>query len=269
MRRPMTMLFAGSMLLITSCGGDDSPSGPSVPPLAKVLSITESTGVDPTGISASVDAFRTALGGANNGNAVGSQPDGRREITWDAGDADSAPSYMPADFYNAIAPRGVILGGDARLYFQQSADISNATTTPVEFGNLNSSYPTAFAPFSSPRLFSALGNTTFEVRFYVPGTLTPAAVSGFGAVFCDVDVTGSSKLEFIDAQGRVVFSRDILATPGNASLSFLGATFDSAAIAKVRVTAGNGVIGPNDVTQGGTDDMVVLDNFIYGEPVAR
>ena len=39
-------------------------------------------------------------------------------------------------------------------------------------------------------------------------------------------------------------------------------------VASVRIVCGNGTLGAttNDVTDGGTADLVVVDNFIYGEP---
>ena len=51
-------------------------------------------------------------------------------------------------------------------------------------------------------------------------------------------------------------------------LSFVGVTYTDAIIARVRITLGTGALGAtvNDVTSGGTVDLVVLDNVIYGEP---
>jgi len=48
----------------------------------------------------------------------------------------------------------------------------------------------------------------------------------------------------------------------------VGVTFADAIIARVRITLGTGALGPNveDVSAGGTIDLVVLDNVIYGEP---
>jgi hypothetical protein len=53
-------------------------------------------------------------------------------------------------------------------------------------------------------------------------------------------------------------------------LSFVGVTFVDPIIARVRITLGTGALGAtvNDVTAGGTLDLVVLDNVIYGEPRA-
>ncbi len=71
----------------------------------------------------------------------------------------------------------------------------------------------------------------------------------------------------LDAAGNMFFSRDVLATAGNESLSFLGVTFTDRVVSRVRITAGDSALGLNDVTQtGGDPDIVVVDDFIYGEP---
>lgn len=235
-----------------------------------VATIREATAAGPTantGIQATVDAFRADLGTPVNGNTVGSQGAGRREITWDGGDNDAAPARLPNNFFNAIAPRGVIFNGDPRIQFQVGADTTPAVPgTLEEFGNVNATYPTAFAVFSSPRLFTSLNSNVVEVEFVVPGTLDTATVSGFGAVFTDVDTAGSTKIEYFDVIGNKIFERDVLATAGDESLSFLGVTFTQSVVGKVRITAGSAALGPNDITQGGTADIVVMDDFIYGEP---
>jgi hypothetical protein len=52
-------------------------------------------------------------------------------------------------------------------------------------------------------------------------------------------------------------------------LSFLGGFVGDGqpGIARVRVTLGNTAIGPLD--NNGTSDIVVVDDFIYGEPLDR
>lgn len=235
----------------------------SLPAAAQVLTIREATATLPDGIQATVDAFRADLGDPNNGNARGSQGSGRRQVTWDGGDNDAAPARLPGDFFNLVAPRGIEFPGQSNL--QVSADASPAVPgTPAEFGNVNATYPTAFAPFSIPRLFVPLASRTLDASFYVPGTDQPAGVAGFGAVFTDVDTAGTTRIEFFGEQG-LLLARDVLATPGDASVSFLGATFDRPVL-RVRITLGNSPVGPNDVTQGSTADVVALDDLLYGEP---
>jgi hypothetical protein len=53
-------------------------------------------------------------------------------------------------------------------------------------------------------------------------------------------------------------------------LSFVGVAFDAAIVAKVVITSGQAAIdaGLEDLTDGGNRDLVVTDDFIYGEPQA-
>ena len=60
----------------------------------------------------------------------------------------------------------------------------------------------------------------------------------------------------------MLFSSSVPASPGNLSLSFLGVVFEDPRIALVRITTGDTAPGPND----GRRDIVVMDDFIYGEP---
>ena len=234
-----------------------------------VSTIREATGADAASITATVDQFRTDLGTLNS-NTPGSQNPGRRQINWDAApDGVSAPNSFPGDFFNAnFSPRarGVEFTTPG-TGFQLSA--TNASGTEVEFGNINTNYTTDFSAFSAERLFTPIGSNVVTINFFIPGTDIPAAVTGFGAVFSDVDLADSTMIEYLDVDGNVLDTRMVLATAGDGSLSFTGLTFDAPVVASVRITSGNGnlAMGNDDITQGGTEDLVVMDDFIFGEPV--
>ncbi|MGE3752816.1 MAG: hypothetical protein AB7I45_01525 [Planctomycetota bacterium] len=228
----------------------------------------EATGPTTVDILAAVDAFRSDLGGSDNGTASGSQAAGRREVDWEVPDADAAPLFLASDFYNTSSTRGLVVTGPRGLELQASADASNPTNTTAELGHVNNTYPTAFAPFSGARLVAPVDGNVVELGFFVPGTGTPAVVQGVGVVVTDVDVAAASKLAFYDPFGRLLVDRAFLTTPGIASHSFLGVTTQDAVIARVVITLGNAALGPDDVTQGGAADIVVLDNVIYDEPQA-
>jgi hypothetical protein len=142
----------------------------------------------------------------------------------------------------------------------------------VLFGNPN--YAKIFRTFSRSRLFTPVGSNITEASFSIPGTngTAPATVRGFGAVFTDVDQPngvgaatrgGSTLIQYFDRDGRLLFSSFVPASPGDGSLSFFGIKFDDARIASVRIKAGNVAPGPNDDAQ---HDIVMMDDFIYGEP---
>ncbi|MBV1799867.1 PEP-CTERM sorting domain-containing protein [Siccirubricoccus sp. G192] len=233
--------------------------------LAEAAPVTFSaSGANPAAIQGQVDAFRAALGGLNP-NLAGSAGTGRREINWDGvPDARSVPNPLPADFFNTTSPRGVVFATPG-TGFQVSANPGSGA--PVEFGNINASYPGYFATFSPQRLFTALGSNVVDVDFFVPGSTTPALTRGFGAVFTDVDLANTTSLAFFDVNNLLLGS--FFAPPGltgSESLSFLGVDFGTAVISRVRITSGNSALGPNEA---GGIDLVVMDDFIYGEPIAR
>jgi hypothetical protein len=109
-----------------------------------------------------------------------------------------------------------------------------------------------------------------DVHFQVAGSPTAALVSGFGAIFSDVDLAGSARIEPFDRDGK---SLGVFVAPTRSDargLSFVGVRFEQSIVARVRITTGTGALGPGvrDVTDHGTYDLVVVDNFIFGEPKA-
>ena len=218
------------------------------------------SGATPAGIQTTVDAFRTALGTLNP-NVAGSFGTGRREINWDGvPNALASPNLLPANFFNVNSPRGVVLSTPGSG-FEVSA---NAAIGPIEFDNLNPTYSASFQTFSPQRLFTALGSNITDVNFFVPGTLIPATVSGFGAVFSDVDLANSTSLQFFADNGASLGT--FFAQAANNGLSFLGVAFNAGErVGRVRDPSGSGALGPNESP---TFDVVAMDDFIYGEPVA-
>ncbi len=221
--------------------------------------VREATGANAAAIQAAVDAFRNDLGGPNNGTTPGSQPGGRREINWDGGGA-AAPATTFPNPTTAFANRGAV-------FVTPGSGFESSGQPSPEFGDLNGVYPNLFATFSTPRLFTALNSNVMDVLFSVPGNATvPAAVTGFGSVFTDVDSATSTKLEFYAPDGTLLFERFVPATSGNESLSFLGVSFDAGeVVARVHIISGNAAPGPDE---SGNLDLVVMDDFIYGEPVS-
>ena len=135
--------------------------------------------------------------------------------------------------------------------------------TPVEFGNINATYPTHFTTFSAQRLFTAVGSNVLDVTFFVPGSATPAKVTGFGAVFTDVDNASTTSIQYFDTAGLSLGTYFVPAAAND--LSFLGVVFATASVGRVRITSGNAALGPNNNPP--ATDVVVMDDFIYGEPV--
>ena len=235
-----------------------------VAPAHAALETFSATGSNATDIQSTVDSFRTVLGTLNP-NVSGSAGSGRREINWDGvPDALSAPNNLPANFFNVNSPRGVVFSTPGSG-FQVSA--TAASGTPIEFGNINASYPTLFTTFSPQRLFTALDSNIVDVNFFIPGGATPAFTTGFGAVFTDVDLANTTSIQFFDLTNALIGTVFAPNTTGNGTLSFAGGVFNAGEqIGRIRLTSGNAMLGSNEALPG--VDLVVMDDFIYGEPRA-
>jgi len=232
-------------------------------------------------IQGTVEAYRTALGQTNNGNAAGPLSGGHREINWDGGStSNQSTTISGSPFAGFQITRGALFTTPDGTEFVQAPPAADPASFPP--GGLaglfnNATYGTIFQAFSLRRLFSAIDGKVTDIDFFVPGGGGIAAtVNGFGAVFTDVDQPdgsgpgqkqgnrdASTLIEYFGTDGRLLFSSFVPASPGNGSVSFLGVVFEDARIARVRITSGNVAPGPDD---GDQNDVVMMDDFLYGEP---
>ena len=138
--------------------------------------------------------------------------------------------------------------------------------------DVNPNYAAEFNVFSPPKLFVARGSTITDVQFVVAGSNTPARVTGFGSVFGDVGRENSTTIEYFDAPGHRLLAVRAPKRSDDNGLSFVGAVFDSPIVARVRITSGDTPIdataNDNVTGKGPKHDIVVMDDFIYGEPHA-
>jgi len=240
--------------------------------------VFQAAGPNVASIQSSVDAFRAELGDPN-GNNPGPLATGRREINWDGAGGVDTTTTPP------VTPFNVFLNTRGSQFTTPGIGLSQAPASGGPQGGLavlfnNPSYGTIFTPFSNLRLFTPVGSNITNTLFFLPGFngTVPATVRGFGAVFTDVDQPdgsgpgekrgnrgASTLVEFFGADGELLFSSFVPAAPGDGSLSFLGIKYNDARIARVRITAGDVAPGPDDDVQ---NDIVMMDDFIYGEPQA-
>jgi hypothetical protein len=237
-----------------------------VPPV-----VFQAAGPTVASIQSTVDAFRAALGDPNNLNVPGPLASGRREINWDGGgnvDTTTAP----------VTPFNVFLNTRGGQFTTPGIGLSQATPSGLAVLFDNPTYDTIFSTFSPLRLFTPVGSNITDALFFVPGTngADPATVTGFGAVFTDVDQPdgsgpgkkrgnrkASTLVQYYNRDGKLIFSSFVPASPGQGSLSFFGIVFNDARIGRVRIETGNVAPGPDDDKK---HDIVMMDDFIYGEP---
>src|SRR6266851_2135168 len=173
-----------------------------------------------------LNRFRAALGGSLNAPNSPPATSGRREINWDG---------VPAA-------------------------LTNVDTFPATFFNVTS---------KRGALFSGPG-TGFRVDITAFASINPGLADQFKAfspkkLFMAV---GSARVEYFDANGVEIASVPAPARLGAQGFSFVGAVFDSPIVARVLITSSDAALNATstDVSAGGTTDLVVMDDFIYGEP---
>ena len=241
------------------------------------VAVFQAAGPNPASIQSTVDQFRTAIGGVNNGvasNAAGLLTTGRREINWDGGNLNNtATSRVDTPTFDQF------LDGRGNRSITPGTGFVQAPPSGLADVFGNPSYANIFKAFSPSRLFSPIGSNITDTVFFVAGTAgaTPAATRAFGVVLTDVDQPdgsgpgekrgnrhASTLIEYFAADGQLLFSSFAPASPGDGNLSFMGIVLDDARIARVRITTG-AVPGADDTAK---EDVVMMDDFIYGEPQA-
>lgn len=246
-------------------------AGIAAPAASAAPIVTEASGPNAAAIQTAVDSFRDSLGTNNAGGPA--QSSGRREINWDGVPDDrAATSFMPEGQFRG---RGAVFTTQG-LGVQVSADDDDDNGNPdadadlVEFSNLNPNYDDALATFSPERLFAPVGSNITELELVVPASDSPAQTNGLGVVFTDVDQAGATTIELLDASGASLGVWPAPASPGSESLSFLGVKLDpgvSAASAKIKTGTAAMLTPPTPSPEDGAEDVVAMDDFIYGEPL--
>jgi hypothetical protein len=215
-------------------------------------------------INAKVDQFRQILGVQLN--VTPGVSGGRREINWDGVPPELLNTALPADFFNPIedgAPasrqRGFTYGGSDGEFRVSSSS----------FTEVNASAAGQFTNFSGDKSFANISSSLWDAEFEVPGQRVAATVKGFGAVFADVDLENSTFLEFFNGN-RSLGKFFVPAKDAQSNFSFLGVYFKNEKVTRVRVGHdGNLAEGKNDISNGGPRDLIVLDDFLYDEPVKQ
>ena len=250
---------------------DDNTTSDFVPP-----QVFQAAGPNSASILGTINDFRAALGDPVNGNALKELDSGRREINWDGA--------VPTDVTTPpVNPFNTFLNTRGAQFTTPGVGLSQAPPSGGPQGGLvalfgNASYATDFRAFSATRLFTPVGSNITDTAFFVPGSngATRAAVTGFGAIFTDVDRPdgsgpgtkrgnrgASTLIQFFGTDGRLLFSSFVPAAPGDGGFSFFGIKFNDPRIASVRIIGGNVAPGPDDDQ---ANDVVMMDDFIYGEP---
>ena len=254
--KPTVFSLLLTLAALAACNNLYSPTT-SVPP-GPSFTVIRAQG-DSLAIADTLNKFRAALGGSLNAPNSPPADSGRREINWDGVPAAlTNVDNFPATFFNVNSKRGALF----------STPGTGLRVDSSAFASVNPSLADQFKAFSPKKLFMAVGSNQVEVDFKLAGTTTNGVVKGFGVVFSDVDKAAATRVEYFDANGVEIASIASPAHLGAQGFTFVGAVFDSPIVARVLITSGEAALDATtqDVSAGGTKDLVVMDDFVYGEP---
>ena len=215
-------------------------------------------------ITAKLNEFRQVLGATLNTapGAVG----GHREINWDGVPDSLLGKPLPNDFFNPVGTDASQASRQRGLHYEAVGQfmVSNNVFTSV-----NSLAASEFRSFSGGNTFANVNSSLWQIDPRVAGEATPATIKGMGIVFSDVDLDNSTSIEFFDdtkSLGKFFAPRH----DNISSFSFLGVYFKNEKATKVRVSH-DGFLssGEKDISSGGTHDLIILDDFLYDEPVKK
>lgn len=259
--RQWSMLALGSccFFALAACNKDDDHYEKPIPePTAQQVAAAGD-------VLPAVNSFRGLIGDSLN-TTLPSTPDGRREVNWDGVPSNlTNNAQFPLDFFNPVDPN---IGAGRKRGLVYTNNPNSLRVDSSLFAEINPSYSEQFSPFSNTKLIAPINSNTTDAEFRLAGTNTPAFVKGFGLVFSDVDDSKSSSIEYFN--GNKSLGKFYAPVRKDAKgHSFLGVYFPDEKITKVRIQSGNGVLSAteNDLSSGGTKDLVTMDDFFYSEPV--
>ncbi len=236
------LALAGLAILLAACDSytNDPGNQPQLPPQQAITASGD--------IAAKVDEYRALIGTV-------------RRINWDGvpDTLNNIDNKFPAEQFKTS--QGVVYA-TAGTGFRNDSSL---------FAGVNQKYATQFNFFSAKKTFAPVASNIINVTFRVRADTTiVGVVTGFGAVFSDVDIAGSTTIEYFDIN-EVLIGRHVAPVRTDATgLSFVGVKFDTPIVARVKLTLGTGALGSgiDDVSDQGTKDLVIVDDFNFTDPVA-
>lgn len=233
------------------------------------------SGANTTDATTALNDFRAAIGGANNVGAP--RANGFRTIGWDGvrlDGTDANPNTVVIDQGNTVAIPENRFQNQGALFADPYAVSGDgfASVNPATAGQ----FP-AFSPNNTFVMFdedpNSFEDNLIEQSFTFAGTTNAAGTRGFGAIFTDVEIAGTSSIEYFN--GSRSLGR-FFVEPGNSGdTQFLGVLFDQPIVTSVTLTVGTNALfnfdgtnfrsfGPEDLANG--IDLAVTDDFVYAEP---
>ncbi|PYS85384.1 MAG: hypothetical protein DMF67_01605 [Acidobacteria bacterium] len=220
-------------------------------------------------------AFKSAVGGVDNGAAPTPKVGGFRTINWDAVKLDGT------DFggdTTVIVPNKTV-GIPVNRFQERGTEFEEVYAVSGDgFVSVNPNAAGQFPAFSPNNTFAMFNDNTIGFSFVLPSvhTTTPvqAASRGFGAIFLDVETPNTTSIEYFN--GTTSLGKFFVPVGTSGQPEFFGVLFQNPVVTSVQIVLGNAQLFSFDgttVTPGDADtppgsDLAVTDDFVYAEPTA-
>ena len=248
---PLCFLAINILIAISSCTKDEN----SIKDSPVVIGATGD-------INARLDEFRQLLG--DQLNTTPGLTTGRREVHWDGIPEQLLNKKLPVDFFNPVGDQATVANQRGLIY----STAGNFQVSKTNFAEVNASATNQFSNFTGDKSFANISSSLWDVEFQVAGKTEAAFVRGFGIVFSDVDLPNSTSMEFFN-EDRSLGKFFVPAKKGS-NFSFLGVYFKNEKVTRVSVAHDSHLDkGQKDISDNGPADLVIMDNFLWNEPVKK
>ena len=213
-------------------------------------------------INSRLEEFRQLLGAQVN-TTPGSVT-GRREVHWDGIPEQLLNTKLPVDFFNPVGPQAPVTNQRGLIY----SAAGNFQVSKNNFANVNAEAAGQFSNFTGDKSFANISSSLWDVEFQVAGKTEAAFVKGFGIVFTDVDQPNSTSMEFFSEERSL--GKFFVPAKNGSNFSFLGVYFKNEQVTRISVAHDSHLDkGQKDISDNGPADLVIMDNFLWNEPVKK
>ena len=213
-------------------------------------------------INSRIEEFRQLLGAQVN--TTPGAVTGRREVHWDGIPEELLNKKLPVDFFNPVGPQAPVANQRGLIY----SAAGNFQVSKNNFANVNAAATGQFSNFSGDKSFANISSSLWDVEFQVAGKTEAAFVKGFGIVFTDVDQPNSTSMEFFSEERSL--GKFFVPAKNGSNFSFLGVYFKNEQVTRISVAHDSHLDkGQKDISDNGPADLVIMDNFLWNEPVKK
>ena len=250
--RPFLSLLATiTFIVVSSCSKNETPI------------IDSGVVIAATGdINSRIEEFRQLLGAQVN--TTPGAVTGRREVHWDAIPEQLLNTKLPVDFFNPVGAQAPVANQRGLIY----SAAGNFQVSKTNFAEVNPAATNQFSSFSGDKSFANISGSLWDVEFQVAGKTEAAFVKGFGIVFADVDLPNSTSMEFFSEERPL--GKFFVPAKNGSNFSFLGVYFKNEKVTRISVAHDSHLdAGQKDISDNGPADLVIMDNFLWNEPVKK